>query len=90
MAVPPAVFSAPFVLLNLGFGGRVPADAAMGRLSAELLCPYPPGVPVALPGEAISAETLATLQAVLAAGGKVIGAADETLRMLRVIVERKR
>ena len=67
----------------------MPADAAVGRLSAELLCPYPPGVPVALPGEAISAETLATLQAVLAAGGKVTGAADETLRMLRVIVERE-
>lgn len=78
------------MLLSLGFAGRVPADAAVGRLSAELLCPYPPGVPVALPGEALTAETLATLQAVLAAGGKVTGAADDTLRTLRVIVERKR
>lgn len=65
------------------------ADAAVGRLSAELLCPYPPGVPVALPGEALTAGSLATLQAVLAAGGKVTGAADETLGMLRVIVERE-
>lgn len=67
----------------------MPADAAVGRLSAELLCPYPPGVPVAVPGEALTAETLATLRAVLAAGGKVTGAADETLRMLSVIVERE-
>ncbi|KAK9833408.1 hypothetical protein WJX81_002549 [Elliptochloris bilobata] len=66
---------------------QVPADAAVGRLSAELLCPYPPGVPAALPGEVLTADTLAALRGVLAAGGKVTGAADETLRMLSVIVE---
>ena len=25
---------------------RVPVGEAVGRVSAELLCPYPPGVPV--------------------------------------------
>jgi len=70
--------------------GRVPADAAVGRLSAALLCPYPPGVPVALPGEALTAEGLATLRAVLAAGGKVTGAADDSLNTLLVIAEHMR
>ncbi len=70
--------------------GRVPADAAVGRLSAELLCPYPPGVPVALPGEALTAEGLTALRAVLAAGGKVTGAADESLGTLLVIAEHTR
>ena len=32
----------------------VPADAAVGRVSAELIAPYPPGVPVLAPGELIT------------------------------------
>lgn len=30
---------------------QVPASAAVGRICAELLCPYPPGIPVLTPGE---------------------------------------
>ena len=67
---------------------RVPAEAAVGRLSADLLCPYPPGVPVALPGEVLTRRALAVLRGVLAGGGKVTGATDEELGMLSIIVER--
>lgn len=67
---------------------RVPAEAAVGRLSADLLCPYPPGVPAAVPGEVLTRRALAALRGVLADGGKVTGATDETLGMLNVIVER--
>ena len=41
----------------------VGADAAVGRISAELVAPYPPGVPVLAPGEVITAEALAALRA---------------------------
>src|SRR6185312_1851639 len=41
----------------------VGADAAVGRISAELVAPYPPGVPVLAPGEIITAEALAALRA---------------------------
>jgi len=34
---------------------RVPLAAAMGRLAAEPLCPYPPGIPLLIPGERIDA-----------------------------------
>ena len=32
----------------------VPAAKAVGRVSAQLACPYPPGIPVLVPGETIS------------------------------------
>ena len=32
----------------------VPAAAAVGLISAQLACPYPPGIPILVPGERIS------------------------------------
>ncbi|MEG2421136.1 MAG: aminotransferase class V-fold PLP-dependent enzyme [Oscillospiraceae bacterium] len=40
---------------------RVPLPAAVGRISAQILAPYPPGVPVLAPGELISKKHLAYL-----------------------------
>ena len=39
----------------------VPASAAAGRVSAELIAPYPPGVPVLAPGELITAAAIESL-----------------------------
>ncbi len=55
---------------------RVPAAAAVGRIAAETLTPYPPGVPAVLPGERLEADVVATLRAVVGAGGVVSGSAD--------------
>ena len=63
----------------------VPAATAVGRVSAELIAPYPPGVPVLAPGEMISAAALSALQATLADGGRVAYAADPTLTTIQVI-----
>ena len=63
----------------------VSAAAAMGRVSAELIAPYPPGVPVLAPGEVISAAALSALQATLADGGRIAYAADPTLTTIQVI-----
>ena len=63
----------------------VPADAAVGRISAELIAPYPPGVPVLAPGELITAEALNALREVHADGGRIAYAADPTLATLQVI-----
>jgi arginine decarboxylase len=64
----------------------VPADEAAGRVSAELVAPYPPGVPVLAPGELVTADIVAALRAVLADGGRVAYAADPSLRTLQVVV----
>jgi lysine decarboxylase len=47
--------------------------------------PYPPGIPLLAPGERITASIVAYLQAGLAAGMHVTGAADPTLATLRVV-----
>ncbi len=65
----------------------VPAAAAAGRVSAELVAPYPPGVPVLAPGERVTAEIVAALRAVLADGGRVAYAADPTLATVQVVSE---
>jgi lysine decarboxylase len=63
----------------------VPAAAAVGRVSVELIAPYPPGIPVVAPGEVISQATLDALQAALADGGRIAYAADPTLTTIQVI-----
>lgn len=66
---------------------RVPASAAVGRVSAELIAPYPPGIPVLAPGEEIAADTLATMEQARRAGVRIAYAADPSLRTLRVVTE---
>jgi arginine decarboxylase len=63
----------------------VPASAAIGQVSAELIAPYPPGVPVLAPGELITAEALEALREVAADGGRIAYAADPTLATFQVI-----
>ena len=57
------------------FGPResVILEAAVGRVSAEALAPYPPGVPVVWPGERLSQPVADLLREVLQAGGAVHG-----------------
>lgn len=58
---------------------------AVDRLSAELVCPYPPGIPILMPGERITAVALAYLQQVQRIGGFISGCADCTLQTLKVV-----
>ena len=64
----------------------VPAAAAIGRVSAELIAPYPPGVPVLAPGELITAEAVKALREVADDGGRIAYAADASLATFQVIV----
>jgi lysine decarboxylase len=65
----------------------VPAAAAAGRIAAEALATYPPGIPNVLPGERLTAETLDYIRAALDHGGSVRGATDRRLRTVRVVAE---
>ncbi len=66
----------------------LPIAECVGRVSAEIVCPYPPGIPVLMPGEAIAASALDELQQVLAGGGTITGCHDPSLQTLRVVRER--
>jgi lysine decarboxylase len=63
----------------------VSAAAAVGRVSAELVAPYPPGIPVLAPGELITAEAVAALHEAAAEGGRIAYAADPSLATFQVI-----
>jgi arginine decarboxylase len=63
----------------------VTIEDAIGRISAEIVCPYPPGIPLLLPGEEISAIAIATLESIFKAGGFISGCSDESLQTLRVV-----
>ena len=65
----------------------VPFGESEGRIAAESLAAYPPGVPNVLPGERLSAETIEFIEDSLAHGGQVRGASDRTLRTVRVVIE---
>jgi arginine decarboxylase len=61
------------------------AAEAVGRVSGELVAPYPPGVPVLAPGEVITAAALDALRAAQSDGGRIAYAADPTLATFQVI-----
>lgn len=64
----------------------MPAEQAIGRVSADTLAAYPPGIPNLVPGEEITPETVAFLQAVAASPtGYVRGAADAHVATFRVV-----
>ena len=63
----------------------VSAAAAVGRVSAELIAPYPPGIPVLAPGELITAAAVDALHEVAADGGRIAYAADPTLATFQVV-----
>ena len=65
----------------------VAAADAVGRIAAESLATYPPGIPNVLPGERLSAETLAYIQTALDHGGSLRGASDRRLTTIRVVAE---
>jgi arginine/lysine/ornithine decarboxylase len=64
----------------------VAIENSIGRISAETICPYPPGIPVLLLGEIITGESLRYLQQILAAGGTIAGCSDTTLKAVKVIL----
>ncbi len=63
-------------------------DAAMaeGRISADLIAPYPPGVAVVAPGEILTTQILQGLRASKDAGVRIAYATDPTLASYRVVI----
>ena len=62
----------------------VSASDAVGRISADLIAPYPPGVAVLAPGELITEQIVSGLAELLRAGVRIAYASDPTLKTYRV------
>ncbi len=63
----------------------VSSSSAVGRISADLIAPYPPGVAVVAPGEILTEEIVSGLTASKAAGVRIAYATDSTLQTFRVV-----
>jgi arginine decarboxylase len=63
----------------------VEIDEAAGRIAAEFVTPYPPGIPIFVPGERITDTLVEYLKTGAAEGIHVEGCADESLSSLRVV-----
>ena len=63
----------------------VPVEDAAGRIAAEQLTPYPPGIPAVVPGECLDAAVLEYLRTGVEAGMNVPDAADPELKTIRVV-----
>ncbi|GAA3411862.1 aminotransferase class I/II-fold pyridoxal phosphate-dependent enzyme [Paenibacillus hodogayensis] len=57
---------------------------AVGRLAAEMVVPYPPGIPALYAGERIEEETVRYLQSLADMGARFQGGFDNSLRTIRV------
>ncbi|MEH2336292.1 aminotransferase class I/II-fold pyridoxal phosphate-dependent enzyme [Nostoc sp.] len=63
----------------------LPLIQTSDRICAEIICPYPPGIPVLMPGEIITKLVLDYLQQIQAMGGFISGSADTSLKTLKVV-----
>jgi arginine decarboxylase len=67
----------------------VPFDDSEGRVIAEFIMVYPPGIPIFIPGEIITEDNLRYIKKNMEAGLPVQGPEDYDFKMLRVIKEHR-
>ena len=63
----------------------VSAEDAAGRVAAEMVAPYPPGIPAIAPGEVVSRELVEALRQAAAGGTRLAYCADPALDTLQVV-----
>ncbi|WP_246944102.1 aminotransferase class I/II-fold pyridoxal phosphate-dependent enzyme [Bacillus pinisoli] len=67
----------------------IPFDETAGRIIAEFIMVYPPGIPIFIPGEIITEENLSYIKKNQEVGLPVQGPEDFDLKHLRVIKEHR-
>ena len=67
----------------------VPFDQSAGRIIAEFIMIYPPGIPILLPGEIITEDNLAYIMHNKEQGLPVQGPEDFDFRYLRELKENR-
>jgi arginine/lysine/ornithine decarboxylase len=86
---PPGALELEVVMLPreafFGETQQVPVAQAVGRVAAEMVSPYPPGVPVLAPGELVTADVVDYLVSGVKSGMLIPDAADPQLETLKVV-----
>lgn len=63
----------------------IPVEQSVGHIVAENLIPYPPGIPLLVPGEIIEQHHLDYLRALIGKGSGFVGTEDQTLKTIRIV-----
>lgn len=63
----------------------VPIADAVGQVVAENVIPYPPGIPLLVPGEVMEQRHLDYLHYIMSKGSAVVGPEDKTIKTLRIV-----
>ncbi len=63
---------------------KIPLAKSVGHVSAQVLTPYPPGIPVVIPGERISKEICDYLVEMASKGIRISGQEGDVLKMVKV------
>ncbi|MGM9955824.1 MAG: aminotransferase class I/II-fold pyridoxal phosphate-dependent enzyme [Peribacillus sp.] len=63
----------------------VPIEESVGKISAEFIMVYPPGIPIFIPGELITEDNIAYIQKNIEVGLPVQGPEDPEIKYLRII-----
>ncbi|GIW22301.1 MAG: lysine decarboxylase [Candidatus Sericytochromatia bacterium] len=66
---------------------KVPFYSSIGRICAEIISPYPPGIPILAPGEIINEEIVDYLQLIYEHGAFINGPEDIRLQTIKVVRE---
>ena len=66
---------------------KAPLAGARGKISAEFIAVYPPGIPVLHPGEEITDEIYEYLLDVSRLGLPCQGPSDPTLKTIKIVIE---
>lgn len=87
-AVTPECYMAPYEALHheeeyIEFG------KSPGHISAEMVIPYPPGIPIIMPGEYIQKDVVEYLRRCVDSGKRISGASDPKLREIKVLKRRR-
>ena len=80
----PELVETPHRALQLPTASAAMADC-VDRTCAEYVIPYPPGIPIVVPGERLTAEVLASIRGFRAAGSRIVGPVDPTGERLLVL-----
>lgn len=64
---------------------RVTLRDSVGMVSSELVCPYPPGIPIICPGEELTGEIIDALHNINLSCTTVTGPEDPSLNTIGVI-----
>ncbi len=73
------------VFFNTKKTKRLPLRLAAGHISAQTLTPYPPGIPVLIPGERITPDIVDYIQKLASRKIRVSGQETEALKTIKVV-----